>query len=491
MGRLRQVRPALAAFLLMMAMALTTTGLSFFVGPVCTELGLGRGAFTVYYSIMTFAGTIVSPILGRILQRRGAGWVAGVSGVWTGAGLFGFSLCRELWMFYLAAALTGVFGTACVTLCAGVIVQTHYRGGKASRLTGIVMAGSGAGGLIVSMALPGLIEALGWRTGYRLSALAWLLLGWSAAWLLHGIPACPDQEGTGEDKGMTGSQAMRSPKLYLLILVIFLLSAASGVQQQLPSVLEGAGLETSLVSGAMSFFTAALAIGKIAQGMLYGRLGPARGGIGLVSIYICGFALLGQGILGPGLLALAVGMGTVTTLMPIAARSVFGGREYAAIWSILSAVSNLGAMTAAPLFGMAFDLTGSYAGAMGAAAVLLVPALLGFMGVFQMEQNRKRSFLCGALVLILFLGILRGIHPSDRYDDRLVLGNTEEAIVEEFGPFSKTSHNEAGEITCGVYQIRENTPELIMSYDDSLWYVIWFEDGIAVDVKRQEGWYGG
>ena len=83
------------------------------------------------------------------------------------------------------------------------------------------------------------------------------------------------------------------------------------------------------------------------------------------------------------LLLLAAGMGTVTTLMPIVTRHIFGGREYAAIWSILSAFSNLGAMTAAPLFGLAFDLTGSYAGAVLAAAVLLVPALMGLMAVFR------------------------------------------------------------------------------------------------------------
>ena len=77
------------------------------------------------------------------------------------------------------------------------------------------------------------------------------------------------------------------------------------------------------------------------------------------------------------------GLGTVTTLMPIAARAVFGGREYAAIWGILSAVSNLGAMTAAPLFGMVFDLSGSYAGSMTAAAVLLIPALAAMMAVFR------------------------------------------------------------------------------------------------------------
>lgn len=39
--------------------------------------------------------------------------------------------------------------------------------------------------------------------------------------------------------------------------------------------------------------------------------------------------------------------------------------------------------------------------------------------------------------------------------------------------------------------IRENTPELIMSYDNSLWYEIYFENGVAVKVNLLEGWYGG
>lgn len=382
MAGVRYYRPAAAAFLLMTAMALTTTGLSFYVGPVCTELGLGRGAFTVYYSIMTLAGTLASPVLGQVIQRRGVGPVAAVSGIWTGAGLFCFSLCAELWSFYLAGAVVGILGTACVSLCAGVIVQTNYRDSEASRLTGLVMAGSGLGGLIVSMTLPGLIESLGWRSGYRCTALAWAVLCLCAAGLLRDTGQTEETQRASDAAGMTRAQALRSPRLYLLILVIFLLSAASGVQQQLPSVLAGAGP----VSGAMSFFTAALALGKLLQGLLYGRIGPARGGAAMVLCYIAGFALLGWGQVWPGLLALAVGMGTVTTLMPIVTRSVFGSREYAPIWSILSAFSNLGAMTAAPLFGLAFDVTGSYTSAMGTAAVGLVPALVALMAVFRRER---------------------------------------------------------------------------------------------------------
>ena len=77
----------------------------------------------------------------------------------------------------------------------------------------------------------------------------------------------------------------------------------------------------------------------------------------------------------PGLALLAVGMGCVTTLMPILTRFTFGALEYAAIWSILSTASSIGSLIATPLFGMVYDASGSYAPAMIASSVALALSL--------------------------------------------------------------------------------------------------------------------
>ena len=113
---MRRFRPAFAAFLLMMAMSLTTTALSFFVAPVRDELGLGRGSLTVYYSLMTAAGAAAMPGLGQMIQKRGVRPVVAVSALWVSGGFLAFSCSGELWMFYAAGAWIGFFGTACVSL---------------------------------------------------------------------------------------------------------------------------------------------------------------------------------------------------------------------------------------------------------------------------------------------------------------------------------------------------------------------------------------
>ena len=109
-----------------------------------------------------------------------------------------------------------------------------------------------------------------------------------------------------------------------------------------------------------------------------------------------------------------------------------------------------------------------------------------------MKKKILISAICAVVILALSIGIFWYYHPTYyKYNDRFIIGNTDEKIIEKYGEFSVVYHNEENEITCGIYKIRDNTPELIMSYDDSLWYEIHFKNGIAVKVRLQEGWYGG
>lgn len=376
---MRGYRPAFAAFLMMMAMALNTTALSFFVAPVCDELGLGRGSFTVYYSLMTASGAASIPLLGQVIQKKGVRLIAGISAAWVSLGFLAFSLAERLWVFYAAGAWIGVFGTACVSLCATVIVQQTYSDSRASGILGTVMAGSGVGGMLISLILPGLIQELGWRWSYRILAACWLTLVICAAILLgNGAKRAVTQTDAPAD-GMTCAQALRSPKLFLLLAVSFILSAACGIQQQLPSLLSGYGFAAERIGVLMSFFTAALALGKIAQGLFYGKTGAVRGGIAVIGLFAASFALLlFPGLAWLGLPALAVGMGTVTSLMPLLTRLVFGNREYPSIWGIVYSAANVGTLLAAPMFGLVYDISGVYDPAMkiSAFALLLSIALL-------------------------------------------------------------------------------------------------------------------
>jgi len=370
-------RPAAAAFLTMMAMALTSSTISFFLEPICVALNISRGSFSLLFSLMSISGALVNPFMGQYVGKHGVRGILFLGGAWTAAWLYVLSMVHSLWMLYAVGLAMGLMASTCVALCANVIVQQNYFGPQASGILGGVMAGSGVGGMIFSIVIPGCMEFMGWQGAMKVMALCWLALLWVAALLLG--KQTPISYGSGNGAvglGMTRAEALKSPELYLMMAVIFIICACCGVQQQLPSMLSSYGLESGTVSLMISVMTAFLAVGKVIQGILYGRLGVKIGGVLMMVVFAAGMlVILVPALAWPGLLLLAFGLGVYTTLLPQVARRIFGSREYASIWALIATAGSAGTFFANPLWGAIYDATGSYALGLVGCAVLLGVAI--------------------------------------------------------------------------------------------------------------------
>jgi MFS family permease len=371
--KIQLYRPAAAAFLAMMAMAVTSSTLSFFLEPVCMELGIGKGSFSLIFSLMTISGAVTNPILGRIAGKKGVRGILAVSALWGCGSLLLFSVAKQLWLVYLAGFLLGLFGSNCVALCGNVIVQNAYDPRQASAILGIVMSGSGVGGMIFNIVIPAVMAASTWQRAMVVMSFCWLGVVGASVLLLGREKTMEQPSGTAAvGLGMTQAEALRSPKLYMLIAVIVVITAACGVQQQQPSMLGIYGYDAAGISRMLSVQTAVLAAGKIGQGILYGRLGVRRGGCTMLLIFAAAFLILAVPALAwPGLMVMALGLGIYTTLLPLVTRQVFGTREYAAIWGMAATAGSIGTFIANPLWGTIYDMTGSYRLGLVGAAVLL------------------------------------------------------------------------------------------------------------------------
>jgi len=382
-------RPAIAAFLVMMAMGLTSTCMSFFLAPICDHLQVGMGQVSIIFSLMTVTGALMNPVLGRYAGKKGVRNILLVSGIWTGVGLFLLSMAGNLPVLYVTAFAMGCFAGSCAALCGNVIVQQAYMGPQASGILGVVMAGSGVGGMIFSLIIPGMISAKGWQFALGIMGVLWFVLMWAAAFILGKVK--PMQVASLEKSvglGMTQQEAMKSPKLYLQMVVIIVITACCGVQQQIPSLLAVHGFESGRISVMVSMLTAFLAVGKVAQGILYGRLGIQKGGYIMMVVFAAGFlALTQKALVYPGLFLLAFGLGIYTTLLPQVARHVFGSREYAAIWSLIATAGSVGTIVATPVWGMVYDMAGSYTLGLIVAPVMLMVALGALVLIFRKTER--------------------------------------------------------------------------------------------------------
>ena len=370
-------RPAIAAFLVIMAMALTSSTMSFFLEPICESLQISRGSFSAIFSLMSISGALSNPFLGQYAGKKGVRGILLVTGLWAGICMILLSMVTRLWMLYAVTFCLGLLGSTCLTLCGTVMVQQSYSGAQASGILGAVMAGSGVGGVFFSLIIPGIMEAFGWRMGMRAMGISWMLLLWLGMLLLGKQGPQKNSRTTDvSDQGMTRAEALKSPALYLQMGVIVIMGACCGLQQQLPSLLRAHGFSAGQVSILISASTALLALGKFGQGLLYGKIGVKKGGLLTMGAFALGcLAMFVKALIWPGLILLAVGMGIYTTLLPVVVRTVFGSRDYAAIWSLVSTAGCAGVIVGYPLWGTVYDLTGNYTLGLIGAVVLLAIAM--------------------------------------------------------------------------------------------------------------------
>ena len=388
MQKLRFYRPAAAAFIVMMAMALTSSGMSFFISPVCADLGFGRGSFTVYYSLLTASGALSNLVLGQYINKKGARSVLLVSAVWCCLCYMLFSVSNALWMFYLAGASIGFFSTSCAILCANVMVQQSYDSKTAAGILGIVMAGSGAGGALFSLIIPSLIESMGWRFTYRFMGFCWLALV-SLAWLVLGKPV-QVKRGTAAApaEGVTKADAMKMPSFYLMLVVAFLLGAGCSVQQQMPSLIGAHSFTSAQIGTMMSLATAMMALGKAGQGILYGKIGVSKGALLMLPVFAIGMPLfMFKAAIYPALALTSVGLGTYTTLLPMVTRKVFGSREYAAIWGMIAMAGSAGTFMLNPVWGTIYDNTGAYTLGLVAVPAMVLMGLVTLLMALRKAKN--------------------------------------------------------------------------------------------------------
>lgn len=385
----KHIRPAASAFLLMLTMSLLSTALSFFVAPVCEDLGFGRGSFTLYYSLMTATGAFSVSFLGQYMNKHGVRLVVLVSAIWCGIGFTGLSFCRELWMFYIVGAVMGFFGTSCVYLAANITVQQSYSSRDASMVMGVVMAGAGIGGMIWSNVVPGVIAAFGWQFSYRLLGVSWFALA-LLSFLILGKQDLSGGVGkaTGDFGATSTRELMRMGKFYQCFAVMCILTVCSCISQQLPSLLSGMGYDAAAVGLMLSVMTASGAVGTVMEGLLCGKIGIVRTMLAVVVFYAVGYGLLFvRGMTYVALVGLAFGSGSLGTLMPVVVRHAFGGRDYATVWSLLLTSSSVTSFLATPVWGMVYDFFGNYTPALVTMVALLVLALFLLISLFRQKKN--------------------------------------------------------------------------------------------------------
>jgi MFS family permease len=142
-----------------------------FLGEVARDIGDVTMFLTCY-----FVTTIVAmPIVGQVLEKWNTRVVLTVAFLLT-AGAFGASgFYTEVWMWYINGVIFGFFGSFIFVVPVPIMILNWFKK-RTGLVMGIVMCGSGIGGILLSRLYAVLISAFAWRTAYIIAGIVLLVL---------------------------------------------------------------------------------------------------------------------------------------------------------------------------------------------------------------------------------------------------------------------------------------------------------------------------
>ena len=370
--------------------------------PLAKSLGVGLSRVVVYNSLMAVSGVIAMSLLAPLAFRRlglRASVVAG--GLWVAATMGAVVLVTDVAALYVLGFATGLtFGIA-TSMAASLLINTWFEQ-KRGTVMGAVFATSGLGGIGAGLVMPALVGYGGWQFGFAVTAgVIVVLVVLPGVFLIRSkpsdvgllpygvrpepvVPGADTDAVSGDLPGVPARIAFRTPQFAALAAATVLIATVLAVQQHLAPLMVEHGVTLAVAGTLISL----MALATVFSNVLVGTLNDRRGSLAAVLLALfCQAAAMVGFVLSVGFVPLAVsttlfafGAALPGVLIPMIVMLMFGLRDYAAILGPAMAMLPAGIAIGTPLWGVAYDLTGSYTLALivGAALSLIAALLLAW-----------------------------------------------------------------------------------------------------------------
>ena len=373
-----------------------------FVIPITEEFGISRaGANNGFIAFLIGVG-VLSPLVGRLLDKFSARLVIASGGVMFGLGMIGLARTDSLLLMLLLILGPVSYGmAACGTLAANTVVVRWFNR-RRGRALGILAVSTSAGGFIFAPFTAYMIENYGWRNALLVIGIIGIgVIGFAALFLLRNHPAGSE---TGYDRefsttensrdGVDGKSSvkaaerewtygelLRNRNFWCLTLGIGLLygSDQAMVTSKVP-YFQDIGIDLTAAAFVVSCMTVSAICGKLLVGYLADKIDlryvfyvVAFAHIAILVIYLAQppyWVLLVFATL------FGLGIGGVFPVWTTLLAWLFGSKSYGTIMGLMTVILKLFSIVAVRFIGEVHDATGSYVTAfwifMGAVVVASV-----------------------------------------------------------------------------------------------------------------------
>ena len=358
--------------------------------PVMDEFGWSRTEATLYMSIQQLVAAAVTPLAGKILARFNPRWVLTIITLIVGVSTAACVFFTEPWQWNLYGVAYGFCAGFILFLAVPTIINRWFvqRSGFA---IGIASGGIGVFGALASPVTQMLISAYGWQVARLATSLSCMVVSAGlTALLLRPSPESMGVRPYGADEsygqpvplevsekpidaatpvarvGATVAQALRSPGLYLLMLVAGCFSMGAFFMQQVPSICAVGPLGAEVGAFAVSAIMMGTIAGKPLLGWLADRIGAVPTGMiagfgGAIGVAIAFFSGSSAAMFFAGVAIYGLGYSSLSIVSPMLGSQGFGTAHFSEIYSYVCMAISIASAVGSFAFAFLYDVTGSFA----------------------------------------------------------------------------------------------------------------------------------
>ena len=377
-----------------------TQGLGLITEPLLRDLGVGRIAYAQINLVATLVGSLFALGVGSLIDRRGSRLVLAIVASALGLVVLAMSQVTSVAALLVFITLTRGFGQTALSIVSLAMVGKWFR----RRLTwamGIYALTMSVGFMIAFPVVGAVVLARGWRTAWAgigvalvagLAPIGWLLVRSTPESIGEQMDGddSPDEMARGPRVHMTFGEALRTPAFWIFAIASSLYGlVASGIGLFNESILAERGFAPDVYHQALAI-TAITGLGGNFVAGAWAERGSLRPVL-VVAMLVLGGALaaLPQVTTTNHVVVQAVAMGIAGGFVMVVFFS-FWGRTYGQahlgrIQGAAQAMTVLASAVGPLLFAWCIDVTGSYAVAFYALALIVVS--LGVAAAFTRITN--------------------------------------------------------------------------------------------------------
>ncbi|MEE4451237.1 MFS transporter [Novosphingobium resinovorum] len=386
-------RQVAVGFMLLAAAGMIAATYSIVAVPLAREFRPSRTVLMLAMTVLSGTSAVLAPLLGALMDRFALRRLMVIGGLCLAAGYVGISLASSFAQVLLIFALLIAPANVLIGPVAVTVLLSRWFEKKRGRAVGIAIAGISAGGFVFPLVISGLMAAFEWRIALR--ALAAVLLVWTIPMALLVVDR-PSDRGLNPDgadepplqsraelarKPISAREILTDPAFWMIALTVSIVTAGmKGMITNLAPLAIDTGATAAQAAPLISLYSACSFVAKLTFAALADRVGPRVLMFCGLGGFAAGMACLTQAHAGYEVIAIGVAVTGLLGGLMVPAESylaprIFGQRGVGRAMGLLSGAILLAMLATPPLYGLIYDLTGSYTGMFWTFAAIAVAAL--------------------------------------------------------------------------------------------------------------------